>query len=103
MLVAISAFLSASSRRCTQAAMAAGNRPLVRGRDRNGVRVSGVSAGAKRAAVIDTVVRTVHRVSDELHTTHFMLFGLRDADSSKPDLFHQFGIMRDDYTRKPAY
>ena len=32
-----------------------------------------------------------------------MLFGLRDADSSEPDLFHQFGIMQDDYTPKPGY
>jgi hypothetical protein len=32
-----------------------------------------------------------------------MLFGLRDADSSQPDLFHQFGIMHDDYRPKPAY
>ena len=35
--------------------------------------------------------------------THYMLFGLRDADSSKPDLFHQFGILHDDYTPKPAF
>ena len=39
----------------------------------------------------------------ELNITHYVLFGLRDAASSKPDLFHQFGIMRDDYTPKPAY
>jgi hypothetical protein len=32
-----------------------------------------------------------------------MLFGLRDADSSQPDLFAQFGIMCDDYTPKPAH
>ena len=36
-------------------------------------------------------------------SVHYVLFGLRDAASSKPDLFHQFGIMRDDYTPKPAY
>ena len=26
-----------------------------------------------------------------------------DADSSKDDLFHQFGILKDDYTPKPAF
>lgn len=56
-----------------------------------------------QAEVIDAVVRAVHRSAADLHVTHYMLFGLRDADSSEPDLFHQFGIMRDDYTPKPAY
>lgn len=46
----------------------------------------------------------MHRLRRELNISHYMLFGLRDADSSEPDLFHQFGIMRgDDYTPKPAY
>jgi hypothetical protein len=58
---------------------------------------------ARQAEVIDAVVRTVHRLRRELNISHYMLFGLRDADSSEPDLFHQFGIMRDDYTPKPAY
>ena len=57
----------------------------------------------RQAEVLDAIVRSVHRVAAELHVTHYMLFGLRDADSSEPDLFHQFGIMRDDYTPKPAY
>ena len=57
----------------------------------------------RQAEVVDIVVQTVRQLADELNITHYMLFGLRDADSSKPDLFHQFGIMRDDYTPKPAY
>ena len=39
----------------------------------------------------------------ELNITHYELFGLRDADSSNDVSFYQFGIMRDDYTPKPAY
>ncbi|HBC93274.1 MAG TPA: hypothetical protein DCZ10_10370 [Pelotomaculum sp.] len=35
--------------------------------------------------------------------SHYVLFDLRDADSSKNDLFHQYGILRDDYIPKPAY
>jgi hypothetical protein len=31
------------------------------------------------------------------------LFTLRDANSSGDDVFGHFGILRDDYTRKPAY
>jgi hypothetical protein len=57
----------------------------------------------QQAINIDALVHAVHRSAADAHVTHYMLFGLRDADSSKSDLFHQFGIMRDDYTPKPAY
>jgi len=57
----------------------------------------------RQAEVIDAIVRAVHHLREELNISHYMLFGLRDADSSEPGLFHQFGIMRDDYTPKPAY
>jgi hypothetical protein len=53
--------------------------------------------------VIETVIRTIYKLRQELNVSHYELFGLRDADSSKEDLFHQFGIMRDDYSPKPAY
>jgi hypothetical protein len=53
--------------------------------------------------VLEAVVRSVAEVAEELHVTHYMLFGLRDAASTKPDLFHQFGILRSDHTPKPAY
>jgi hypothetical protein len=58
---------------------------------------------ARQANIIDAIVRAVHGRAKELNVTHYMLFGLRDADSAKPDPFHQFGILRDDYTPKPAY
>ena len=53
--------------------------------------------------VIETVIRTIYSLRQELNISHYEFFGLRDADSSKEDLFHQFGLMRDDYTPKPAY
>lgn len=59
--------------------------------------------GERQAEVLEAVIRTVHRLRGELNITHYSLFGLRDADSSKDDIFHQFGIMRDDYTPKPAF
>ncbi|MBV9871956.1 MAG: hypothetical protein JO214_15175 [Frankiaceae bacterium] len=62
-----------------------------------------VRSDAQQATVIETIVRTVHGLARSHNITHYMLFGLRDADSAKSDLFHQFGIMRDDYTPKPAY
>ena len=57
----------------------------------------------RQAEVIDSVVQAVHRLRTELNISHYMLFDLRDADSSNPDMFHQLGIMRDDYSAKPAY
>jgi hypothetical protein len=51
----------------------------------------------RQAEVIDSVVQAVHRLRTELKISHYMLFDLRDADSSNRDMFHQFGIMRDDY------
>jgi hypothetical protein len=57
----------------------------------------------RQAEVLDRVIRTVHGLPHELNITHHVLFRLRDADNSKADLFHQFGIMRDDYSPRPAY
>jgi hypothetical protein len=49
------------------------------------------------------VIRAVDGLRSELSITHYDLFGLRDADSGIDELFHQFGIVRDDYTPKPAF
>lgn len=57
----------------------------------------------RQADVIETVIRSVHARKQELNVTHWELFTLRDADSSKPDLLHNFGILRDDYSPKPAF
>ncbi|WP_240416012.1 hypothetical protein [Paenibacillus periandrae] len=57
----------------------------------------------QQAKVLEMVIRTIHDLRLELNISHYELFGLRDADSSKDDLFHQYGIMRDDYSKKPAY
>jgi len=57
----------------------------------------------RQAKVLETVIQTIYGLRQELNISHFELFDLRDADSSKDDLFHQYGIMRDDYTTKPAY
>jgi hypothetical protein len=45
----------------------------------------------------------VHTLRARLNVTHWELFALRDADSSEPDMVHRFGILRDDYSRKPAF
>jgi len=53
--------------------------------------------------VLETVIRTIYNLRLELNISHYEFFGLRDADSSKEDIFHQYGIMSDDYSPKPAY
>jgi hypothetical protein len=57
----------------------------------------------QQADVLETVVRAVHARREELNVTHWELFTLRDADSSNDGLFHQFGVLRDDYSPKPAF
>ncbi|WP_042458952.1 hypothetical protein [Neobacillus dielmonensis] len=57
----------------------------------------------RQSIVMETIIRTIYRLRMDFNITHYELFGLRDADSSKEDLFHQYGIMRDDYSPKPAY
>jgi len=58
---------------------------------------------ARQADVLEAVLRAVHARSDELNVTHWELFTLRDADSSNHDLFHNFGVLHHDYSRKPEF
>jgi hypothetical protein len=57
----------------------------------------------QQAIVLERIVRTVHALRADLNITHWELFTLRDADSSKNDLFHRFGVLRDDYSPKLAF
>jgi hypothetical protein len=57
----------------------------------------------QQADVLETIVRAVHARREELNVTHWELFTLRDADSSNDGMFHQFGVLRDDYSPKPAF
>ena len=51
------------------------------------------------AAIVDAVdaVRGQYRVTD------FRWFDLRDADSADPRVESRYGLLRDDYTPKPAF
>ena len=57
----------------------------------------------QQAAAIRDVIETVLELKEQLGIGAYELFSLRDANSSNPDLFHQFGIMTDAYLPKPAY
>jgi hypothetical protein len=69
---------------------------------------SGWPAGPGRdeddqAAALAAILTAVDGVRAALNVTHWELFTLRDADSSRDDPFCRFGILRDDYSPKPAY
>ncbi|HEY3937540.1 MAG TPA: hypothetical protein VGL97_08930 [Bryobacteraceae bacterium] len=57
----------------------------------------------RQADVLEQMVRTIHSLSEKLNITHYQLFALRDADTANPDPYRQFGILRDDYSPKPAF
>jgi hypothetical protein len=52
---------------------------------------------------LQTTLDAVHKWSGELGVTDYRYFNLRDNDSDGPDLFSAVGLLRDDYTRKPAF
>lgn len=57
----------------------------------------------RQAEVLETIIRTIGDHRARYHITHYEMHGLRDADSRNPSLFCQFGLLRDDYTPKPAF
>lgn len=57
----------------------------------------------RQAQVIETVIRALHRDRGTYNIARYTLFALRDASSHRDDIWHQFGVLRDDYTPKPAF
>lgn len=57
----------------------------------------------RQAITLETIVNTIYQHRAVFNITHYEHHALRDADSTKPELFYQFGLMRDDYTPKPAF
>ena len=56
----------------------------------------------RQAAVLETIVRTVHELRGPLNITHYEFFSLRDAAWDVSG-FREFGLLREDYTPKPAF
>ncbi|MBD2700522.1 hypothetical protein IC229_07745 [Spirosoma sp. BT702] len=57
----------------------------------------------RQAETLEAIIRAVYAHRATFNITLYELFDLRDADSSQENIFYQFGIMRDDYSPKPAY
>lgn len=58
-------------------------------------------SGARQAEVVDTVVRVV--AGCDLNVTAYEHFALRDADSGRDEPLYQLGLLRSDYSPKPAF
>ncbi len=58
---------------------------------------------AMQVTVMKAAVDAVHQARGTYNITGFRWFDLRDADSSNPSFESQYGLMRDDYSPKPAF
>ena len=69
---------------------------------------TGALSEAEQATALDTLVRAAHDYGRTFGITDYRWFNLRDAESSGPETlagptFASFGLLRDDYTRKPSF
>lgn len=53
--------------------------------------------------MLEAIVKTLFSLRIEFNIETYQLFCLRDANSSVDDLFFQLRILRDDYSKKPAF
>lgn len=58
---------------------------------------------ATQVAIMRAAVTAVYRARVTYNITGYRWFDLRDADSSSPSFESQYGLMRDDYSPKPAF
>ena len=56
-----------------------------------------------QATALARMVRAAWRARGKLRITDFRWFNLRDGDTSSPLPFQHFGLLRSDYTPKPAF
>ncbi|UJA20808.1 hypothetical protein HJD18_11700 [Thermoleophilia bacterium SCSIO 60948] len=57
----------------------------------------------RQAAEVGDTLEKVHALSRTLGVTDFRYFNLRDNESNGTDIFDQVGLLRPDYSRKPAF
>ena len=58
---------------------------------------------AMQATVLREMVTAVHDFRGTYNVTDYRWFDLRDHRSSSTNFQHQYGLLRDDYTPKPAF
>jgi hypothetical protein len=58
---------------------------------------------ATQVTVMKASIQAVYRVRLAYNVAGYRWFDLRDADSSSSSFESQYGLMRDDYSPKPAF
>ena len=58
---------------------------------------------AAQLEALDRFVHALHRYRGTYGITKVNWFGLRDNNSAGPNFQSYFGLLRDDYSRKPAF
>jgi len=57
----------------------------------------------QQASSLQTMVRAVHDFRGTYHVTDYRWFDLRDHNTSSENFQHHYGLLRDDYSPKPAF
>jgi hypothetical protein len=58
---------------------------------------------AYQATVAETLIRAVHDFRGTFNVTDYRWFNLRDGNSQSGNYQTQYGLLRDDYSEKPAF
>ncbi len=69
----------------------------------NGYATNLARTEASQARDLQTTLDAVHAYSGTLGVSDYRYFNLRDNNSAGPDLFDAVGVLRDDYSQKPAF
>ena len=69
----------------------------------NGYPTGHARSEATQVAVMKASIQGVYRTRRTYNVTGYRWFDLRDAESSSPSFESQYGLMRDDYSPKPAF
>jgi hypothetical protein len=71
--------------------------------EENGWPTYGTRREDMQAEVADRMIRAVHDFRGTYNVSDYRWFNLRDGDTSDPAMGQHYGLMRDDYTEKPAF
>ena len=69
----------------------------------NGYATNLARSDQRQSRELESTLSAVRAVSGTLGVTDYRYFNLRDNDSAGSDLFAAVGLLRDDYSRKPAF
>jgi hypothetical protein len=71
--------------------------------EENGWPTYGARREDMQALVADQMIRAAHDFRGTYNVSDYRWFNLRDGDTGDPAIGQHYGLMRDDYTEKPAF